>query len=302
MERGWDVTLFATADSRTAANLEAVVERGYEEEEGVDAKVCEYLHLSNCFEQANQFDLIHSHYDFMPLAYSHLISTPLVTTIHGFSSPRIMPMYLKYREGNFVSISESDRCPELNYLGTVYNGIDCRLYPFQERPGRDLVFLGRIHPDKGLHLALQVAKRAGKRLLIGGVVQDQAYFEQQISPHLDGTNALYLGPLGVAEKNELFSNACGLLHLNTIPERFGLVLVEANCAGVPVIAMDLGSCREVLKPGETGFLVRDVTEAVEAVGRLPKLSRSACRLRVESLFSTQSMVLGYEEIYRKILD
>jgi glycosyltransferase involved in cell wall biosynthesis len=302
VERGWDVTLFATADSETSAALEAVVDRGYEEDKDVDAKVCEYLHLSHCFEQANRFDLIHSHYDFMALAYSHLISTPMVTTIHGFSSPQIMPMYLKYRNGNFVSISESDRCPDLNYLGTVYNGIDCNLYPFQEEAGNDLIFLGRIHPDKGLHLALEVARTAGVRLLIGGLVQDQAYFEQKIEPYLDGESAVYLGPLGVAEKNELFASARGLLHLNTIPERFGLVLAEANCAGVPVIAMDLGSCGEVLEAGETGFLVDNVEQAVEAVGRLGDLNRSACRRRVETLFSVQSMVLGYEKIYEAILD
>ena len=301
VKRGWDVTLFATADSDTDADLEAVVERGYEEDENVDAKVCEYLHLSHCFEQADRFDLIHSHYDFMALAYSRLISTPMVTTIHGFSSPEIMPMYLKYSEGNFVSISESDRCADLNYRGTVYNGIDCDLYPFQERPGRDLIFLGRIHPDKGLHMALEVAKAAGLRLLIGGLIQDRAYFDHKIAPHLDGVSALYLGPLGVPEKNELFANALGLLHLNTIPERFGLVLAEANCAGVPVIAMDLGSCREVLKPGEIGFLVDTVEQAVEAVARLGELNRSACRRRVETLFSIQAMVLGYEAIYEAIL-
>lgn len=301
VDRGWDVTLFATADSQTAAKLEAVVERGYEEDEGLDAKVCEYLHLSNCFELADRFDLIHSHYDFMALAYSRLVSTPMVTTIHGFSSSRIMPMYWKYREGNFVSISESDRCADLNYLGTVYNGIDCRLYPFQERAGEDLIFLGRIHPDKGLHLAIQVAKKVGKRLLIGGVIQDRDYFEHQISPHLDGTQIIFLGPLGVAEKNQLFAGACGLLHLNTIPERFGLVLAEANCAGVPVIAMDLGSCREVILHNETGFLVRSVSEAADAVARLHLLDRTACRLRVERLFSIQSMVRGYEEIYQTIL-
>ncbi|MFA5504293.1 MAG: glycosyltransferase family 4 protein [Vulcanimicrobiota bacterium] len=301
VKRGWEVTLFATGDSITNADLQAVVEHGYEEDKDVDAKVCEYLHLSNCFEQSDRFDLIHSHYDFMALAYSHLVSTPVLTTIHGFSSPRIMPMYRKYREGHFVSISESDRCPDLNYLGTVYNGIDCSLYPFQERPGNDLIFLGRIHPDKGLHLALEVARASNLRLLIGGVIQDRAYFEEMIEPHLDGVSAIYLGPLGVAEKNDLFAQARGLLHLNTIPERFGLVLAEANCAGVPVVAMDLGSCREVLAPGETGFLVHNVDQAVAAVSQLGGLNRSACRRRVETHFSIEAMVCGYEKIYRTIL-
>ena len=296
--RGWDVTLFATADSLTSARLSACVQRGYEEDRSVDPKVVEYLHISSCFEQADQFDLIHSHYDFMALTYSQLVKTPVLTTIHGFSSPQIMPIYRKYQQGNFVSISDSDRDPELPYLGTVYNGIDTTLYDFQPVAGPDLVFLGRIHPDKGLHLALEVARKAGRRLLIGGIIQDQNYFDQL---GVDGQNAVYLGPLDNAGKNELFAGACALLHLNTIPERFGLVLVEANCAGIPVIAMDLGSPREVIEHGRTGFLVNSVDEALLALEKVPGLNRSACRERVLQHFSVEAMVRGYEEIYRRIL-
>lgn len=299
--RGWDVTLFATADSLTGAHLQACVARGYEEDREVDAKVAEYLHISTCFEQAGRFDLIHSHYDFMALTYSGLVKTPVVTTIHGFSSPQIMPIYLKYRSGNFVSISDSDRCPELNYLATVYNGIDTRLYPYQSRAGQDLVFLGRIHPDKGLHLALEVARRSGRRLLIGGIIQDRDYYEQFVAPHIDGQQVVYLGALDVAGKNELFAQAYALLHLNTIPERFGLVLAEANCAGVPVIAMDLGSPREVIGHAETGFLVASVEEAVTALERIPQIDRRACRQRVDQRFSIEAMVDGYEQVYATIL-
>lgn len=296
--RGWDVTLFATGDSLTRARLRSCVERGYEEDREVDPKVCEYLHISSCFEAAAEFDLIHSHYDFMALTYSRLVQTPVVTTIHGFSSPQIMPIYRKYRQGNFVSISDSDRCPDLNYLGTVYNGIDCALYPLQAASGPDLIFLGRIHPDKGLHLALEVARLAGRRLLIGGIVQDRSYFE---SLNIDGERAIYLGPLDVEGKNRLFSQAHALLHLNTIPERFGLVLVEANCAGLPVIAMDLGSPREVLDHGRTGFLVGSVAEAVTAVEAVGQIDRAECRRRVERYFSIESMVEGYERIYASLL-
>src|SRR6202020_1422962 len=241
VERGWDVTLFATADSVTRARLQAVVERGYEEDRSIDAKVAEYLHISEAFEHAAEFDLIHSHYDFMALTYTRLVKTPVLTTIHGFSSPKIMPVYQKYREGYFVSISDSDRAPGLNYLATVYNGIDLLLYPFQESPGEELIFLGRIHPDKGVHLAIAVARLSGLPLLIAGIIQDKEYFEKQVEPYLDGNEIRYIGPVDVAGKNELFSRARALLHLNTIPERFGLVLPEANAAGVPVIAMDLGS-------------------------------------------------------------
>ena len=300
--RGWDVTLFASGDSVTSARLHAVVDKGYEEDPAVDPKVAEYLHISETFEQAAEFDLIHSHYDFMALTYSRLVKTPVLTTIHGFSSAKIMSVYQKYRDGYFVSISDSDRAPGLNYLATVYNGIDLSLYPRQETGGENLIFLGRIHPDKGVHLAIEVARRSGVRLIIAGIIQDQAYFREQVEPHLDGQNIIYVGPVDVPGKNALFAQARALLHLNTIPERFGLVLVEANAAGVPVIAMNLGSCREVIKDGETGFLVDSVLDAVHALGRISEIDRSTCRNRVQQYFSIDTMVEGYEQVYSTIFD
>jgi len=300
--RGWDVTLFATGDSVTRARLQAVVPRGYEEDPAADPKVAEYLHISEAFERAAEFDLIHSHYDFMALTYTRLVPTPVLTTVHGFSSPRIMPVYEKYRDGYFVSVSDSDRAPGLNYLATVYNGIDLSLYPLRPSPGGDLVFLGRIHPDKGVHLAIEVARLTGLPLVIAGLIQDQAYFREAVEPHLDGHRVSYIGSVGVEGKNELFARARALLHLNTIPERFGLVLAEANAAGVPVVAMDLGSCREVIEDGRTGFVVRTVDEAVKALERLGEIEPAACRDRVQRLFSIDAMVEGYERVYRTILD
>jgi len=299
--RGWDVTLFATADSITTARLCAVVDGGYEENPEIDPKVAEYLHISTAFERAAEFDLIHSHYDFMALTYTKLVRTPVLTTIHGFSSPKIMPVYRKYRDGYFVSISDSDRAPELNYLATVYNGIDLSLYPLQPAGGEDLIFLGRIHPDKGVHLAIEVARMTGLRLLIAGIIQDQKYFREQVEPHL-GDRIRYLGPVDVRGKNELFARARALLHLNTIPERFGLVLVEANAAGVPVIAMDLGSCREVIEHGRTGFLVKDVNEAALVLQGVAGIDRQACRDRVRRRFSIETMVAAYERVYATIID
>lgn len=300
--RGWDVTLFATRDSVTAARLHAVVNRGYEEDSGVDPKVAEYLHISEAFEHAAEFDLIHSHYDFMALTYTRLVKTPVLTTIHGFSSPRIMPVYEKYRDGYFVSVSDSDRAPALNYLATVYNGIDPSLYPMPSSPGEELIFLGRIHPEKGVHLAIAVARLSGLPLIIAGIIQDKKYFREQIEPFLDGEEISYIGPLDVDGKNRLFHRARALLHLNTIPERFGLVLAEANAAGVPVIAMDLGSCREVISDGQTGFLVNGVNEAVHAVKRISEIDRSLCRARVQRLFSLETMVGGYERVYATIFE
>src|SRR6202790_3582445 len=292
--RGWDVTLFASGDSLTRARLHAVVDKGYEEDPEVDPKVAEYLHISEAFERAAEFDLIHSHYDFMALTYTRLIKTPVLTTIHGFSSAKIMPVYRKYRDGYFVSISNSDRAPELNYLATVYNGIDLSLYPLQQPGGQDLIFLGRIHQDKGVHLAIEVARMSGMRLIIAGIIQDKAYFREQVEPHLDDQNILYIGPVDVPGKNELFARARALLHLNTIPERFGLVLTEANAAGVPVIAMNLGSCREIIQDGQTGFLVDNVTEAVRSLQRISEIDRRAFRRRVRQYFSSDTMVEGDE--------
>jgi glycosyltransferase involved in cell wall biosynthesis len=302
VERGWDVTLFATADSVTRARLHAVVARGYEEDRSIDPKVAEYRHIAEAFEHAAEFDLIHSHYDFMALAYTRLVKTPVLTTIHGFSSPRIMPVYEKYRDGYFVSISDSDRAPGLNYLATVYNGIDLALYPQRKDRGEDLIFIGRIHPDKGVHLAIETARQSGRRLLIAGIVQDTSYFRDEIQPHLDQSRIRYVGPVGVEEKNALFAQAFALIHLNTIPERFGLVLAEANAAGVPVIAMDLGSCREVIAHGVTGFLVNDVAEAVRALDGVASIKDSACRKRVEERFSIATMVEAYERVYAKIFE
>ena len=300
--RGWDVTLFASRDSVTSACLHAVVDRGYEEDSAIDPKVAEYLHISEVFECAAEFDLIHSHCDFMALTYTRLVKTPVLTTIHGFSSPQIMPAYRKYGDGYFVSISDSDRAPGLNYLATVYNGIDLALYPFRESGGGDLIFLGRIHPDKGAHLAIEVALKSGAPLVIAGIIQDPIYFREQIEPYLDNVRIRYIGPVGVAEKNVLFARARAVLHLNTIPERFGLVLVEANAAGVPVIAMDLGSCREVIRQGETGFLVDGADDAVQALKRIGEIDRAACRRRVRQCFSIETMVEAYERVYATIFD
>ncbi len=299
VERGWDVTLFATGDSVTKARLHSVVPQGYEEDRSIDPKVAEYLHISELFEHASEFDLIHSHYDFMALSYSRLVRTPVLTTIHGFSSPQILPVYEKYRDGYFVSISDSDRAPGLNYMGTVYNGIDLALYPLRAHRGEELLFIGRIHPDKGVHLAIEVARRSGRRLRIAGIVQDAGYFREQVEPHLD-EQIRFVGPVGVAEKNALFAQAFALLHLNTIPERFGLVLAEANAAGVPVIAMDLGSCREVIDTGVTGFLVNDVSSAVRALDRVGSIQEDACRRRVDEKFSLATMVASYEQIYTRL--
>jgi glycosyltransferase involved in cell wall biosynthesis len=301
VRRGWtNITLCASGDSVTDASLESWVERGYEEDRRQVPLVSTVLHISKAMEQASRFDLIHNNFDFVPLTYSRLIPTPMLTTIHGFSEPDILRIYHEHRDSYYVSISDSDRDPGLEYLATVYNGIDLGDLTYTPDPGKYLVFLGRLHTDKGVHLAIEVAKRCRIPLVIAGIVQDQAYFEKSIKPHIDEKMIRYIGPVNPQQRNELLGQALAVLHLNTIPERFGLVMAESMGAGVPVIAMDLGSCREVIAHGETGFLVQDVAAAVKAVPRIQSIKRSACRRRVENHFTIEHMVAGYESVYEEI--
>jgi glycosyltransferase involved in cell wall biosynthesis len=299
--RGWkNVTLFATKDSVTKAKLHAVIEKGYEEDPAADRKVWEILQISEVMEMADEFDLIHSNYDFIPLAFSRLINTPMLTTIHGFSSDSIRPVYRKYKEGYYVSISDSDRDPQLSYLATVYNGIDLSNLTVGSKRGDKLVFLGRIHSDKGTHLACEAAKKAGMDLIIAGIIQDQDYFDNLVKPHINDTSIKFIGPVNPVQRDALFKEAYAVLHLNELPERFGLVLAEANGAGVPVIAYDRGSCREVIADGKTGFLVNTVAEAAEVVGKIEQIEPEVCRKHVEDNFSIDCMVAGYEKVYEEI--
>lgn len=295
-----NVTLFATKDSVTKAKLVGFVERGYEEDKTQVPPVSTCLHISKTLERAGEFDLIHNNFDYLPLTYTRLINTPMLTTIHGFSEPDILRVYREHKDTYYVSISDSDRDPELPYVATVYNGIDLSNLTFREKPKDKLVFLGRIHPDKGTHLAIDVAKKSGTDLVIAGIVQDRDYFDRYVQPHIDGSSIEYIGPVDPIQRNALLARASAVLHLNTIPERFGLVMAESMAAGVPVIAMDLGSCREVIKDRETGFLVSNVEEAVQAVRNIPKINRKKCRQRVEENFTIDRMAAHYEEVYAEI--
>jgi glycosyltransferase involved in cell wall biosynthesis len=298
--RGYDVTLFATADSITSARLEAVAPRPYSEDESLDPKVWEFLHISHAMERASEYDLIHNSYDFMPLTYSRLVDTPIITTVHGFSLDQYRLVYRKYRHTYFVSISDADRDPYLPYVATVYNGIRLEDFTFNPSPDDYLAFVGRIHPDKGVHLAIRVARQTGRRLIIAGIIQDDDYFEQRIKPHLDGSIE-FIGPVGPPERDRLLRSAWASLHLTTIPERFGLAMAESMAAGTPVIGIDLGSVREVVADGVTGYVVHDVAEAAAAVDRIAEIDRRACRSRVEEKFSVDAMVEGYLGAYRAIL-
>jgi glycosyltransferase involved in cell wall biosynthesis len=299
--RGWEnITLFATKESVTKAKLVGWVERGYEEDKTQIPLVSTCLHISKVLEMADQFDLIHSNFDFIPLTYLPFINTPMLTTIHGFSDPDILRIYREHKDTYYVSISDSDRDPELPYLATVYNGIDLSNLTFRGKPGGKLVCYGRIHMDKGVHLAAEVAEKCGRDLIIAGIIQEQSYFDNFVKPHVNNSSIQFIGPVNPVARDALLKEAWAVLHLNTIPERFGLVMAESMAAGVPVIAMDLGSCREVIADGETGYLVNSVDEAAEAVGKINKIDRKKCLRRVQKNFTIDCMVSKYEKVYEEV--
>jgi glycosyltransferase involved in cell wall biosynthesis len=300
--RGHEVTLFATADSVTSTWLRSTSPTGYEEDLTIDAKVAEGLHNASVFERAGDFDILANHFDFMPLTYSRLVTTPMVTTIHGFSSEKIIPVYKAYDDiGRYVSISDSDRSSELHYDATIYHGIEVEEFTFEPEIGEYLLFLGRIHPDKGTHSAIRVAREAGIPLVIAGIVQDQAYFDSEVKPHVDGSGVSYIGPVGPIERNGLLGGARALLHLINFAEPFGLSVIEALATGTPVIATPLGSMPELIRPGTNGFLVSSVADAVSAVTRLATIERSQCRADAETRFGAARMIDDYLDLFETIL-
>ena len=303
VDKGVDVTLFATADSLTRGTLRAVCPRGYEEDRSLDPKVWECLHIAEVFESAGDFDLIHNNFDFLPLSYSRLVETPVVTTIHGFSSPRILPVYRKYNGRTFyVSISDADRSPELDYIATVYHGIDLENFTFHPEPGRYLLFFGRIHHDKGAKEAIEIAQRTGMPLILAGIIQDDAYYEQHVKPFLDGKTITYIGSVGPKERDKVLREAYALLHPINFNEPFGLSVVESMACGTPVIAFPRGSMPEIIENGKNGLLVNDLEEAVLAVEKIKTLDRQQCRRIVEKRFSKERMVEDYIKVYRRILE
>jgi glycosyltransferase involved in cell wall biosynthesis len=299
--RGVDVTLYATADSITSAELRAVVATGYSEDPTLDAKVWEALHIASLFEDAAEFDLIHNSFDFLPLTFTRLVDTPVVTTIHGFASDATLPVYVEYSDRVwYVAISAADRHPSLRYAATIHHGID--MAAFELGPGGGpLVFLGRIHPDKGTAEAIEVARRAGVPLVIAGIVQDQEYFERAVEPQLDGSSVSFIGPVGPADRQDLLGGARALLHLIDFEEPFGLSVVEAMACGTPVVAYSRGSMPEIVEPGVNGFLVGAEDEAVAALADVGRMDRTRVRDSVVDRFDVARMVDDYLGLYQRVI-
>jgi glycosyltransferase involved in cell wall biosynthesis len=298
-----DVTLFATQDSATSARLVGVAPTGYSEDASLDAKVWEARHIAAVFERADQFDLIHNSFDFLPLTYSRLVDTPVVTTIHGFASDVTLPVYVDYADRvAYVAISDADRHPALPYVATIHHGIDVDAFELQTSGAGHLAFFGRIHPDKGTATAIDVARAAGLPLVIAGIVQDQDYFDRLVAPRIDGDRVSYLGPVGPSQRQHVLGGARALLHLIDFDEPFGFSVVEAMACGTPVVAHRRGSMSELIEPGVNGYLVDSADDAVRAVELAAGIDRAGVRRSVEQRFSVDRMVDAYLAVYRAVLD
>ncbi len=299
---GHDVTLFATADSLTSATLHGTAATGWSEDETIDAKVVECTHIAAVFERAAEFDIIHNGFDFLPLTYSSLVDTPVVTTIHGFSSERIVPVYERYdATTTYVAISDADRHPRLHYAATIHHGIDVDAFDVHPAPAEHLLFFGRIHPDKGTAEAIRVAALAGRRLVIAGIIQDERYFAEHVAPHIDGDRVRYVGPVAADDRAAVLGEAHALLHLIDFDEPFGYSVVEAMACGTPVVAYDRGSMSELIDDRSTGFLTADADGAVVAVDAAGGLDRRAIREKARARFSRASMVAKYVDVYESLL-
>ena len=300
--RGVDVTLFATLDSVTAATLDGVVPAPYSEDPSIDAKVWEYRHLSHLFAQSDRFDLIHNQADFPAHAFAPLVDTPMVTTIHGFSSDRILPMYAPYQDRvHYVAISDADRHPSLRYAATIHHGIPLDDFPFDAQGSDDLLFFGRMHPDKGAAEAIAAAHAGDRRLHMAGIVQDDRYWREEVEPHIDGDRVVFHGAVGGKARTDLLGGARALLHLIGFDEPFGLSVVEAMACGTPVIAYNRGSMPELIEHGVNGFLVDTLDQAIAAIDRVAEIDRANCRKIVAERFSVEAMAERYHALYTSIL-
>jgi glycosyltransferase involved in cell wall biosynthesis len=302
--RGLDVTLFATGDSAFAGRVASVVPLGTEEDRTLSGDVYGALHTGRLFERAGTFDLIHNNFDWKPLTYALASAAPpMITTIHGFSSPPILAAYYAAAARSFYcSISDADRDPGLDYLATTYNGIDPDAFTYVDHAGEYLLFLGRFHPEKGAHNAIEIARRAGVRLKLAGIPHDEAYFRERIEPHIDGDAVQFLGHVRGTARDELLGGALALVHMTTRPERFGLTLIEAMATGTPVLGAADGSVPEIVVDGTTGFTCASLDDAVARVPALANLSRAACRERVVTTFSTERMIDRYLAAYETALE
>jgi glycosyltransferase involved in cell wall biosynthesis len=308
VRQGHEVTLFASADSTTDAQLVPCSPMALRlDERSIDTLAHHVVMLERVFSQARRFDVIHFHVDYVHFPLSRRHHTPQLTTLHGrLDIADLVPLYREFPEMPVVSISKSQRqpLPWVNWLGTVHHGLPPERYPFRGGPGQYLAFLGRISPEKRVDRAVEIAKRLGMPLRIAAKVDrmDREYYQKEIVPLLQHPLVEYLGELGEADKAEFLGNAYALLFPIDWPEPFGMVMIEAMACGTPVVAFRRGSVSEILEPEVTGFIVEDLDQAVEATRSVGQLSRLRCRQAFEARFTAERMAHDYLDLYRRLLD
>ncbi len=306
--RGHDVTLFASGDSATSAKLISIYPKSLREAKLKDIygnNMYNLLHVGLAYSMHDQFDIIHDHCGMLSLPSSNLITTPVVSTLHGALSINNRRIFEILNKPYYVSISKAQQrpAPNLHYAGVVYNGLDMKDYPFSEEREDYLLFVGRICEEKGTHYAVEAALALDKKLIMAAKVEpnDRGYFEEMIEPNLSD-QIQWIGEVNEEERNKLMSKALCMLHPVTWREPFGLTLIEAQACGCPVIAFNRGSIPEVIKSGETGFIVEDLDEMLEAISKIDRIDRKKCRTYALENFNSEKMAVGYEDIYQKIIE
>jgi len=313
VERGHKVFLFAAGDSKTKAELISIFPKAIRKEKAADdlkiREALKYIGISRIIKELKKIkiDIIHNHLGWRFLPFAYLFNCKTLTTLHGpLNIPYHQLVYKQFKEYPFVSISNSQRrpLPQLNFVATIYHGIDINQFEFNEKPKGDyFAFLGRMSPEKGPIEAIKAAKRAGVKLKMAAKVDavDKEYFEKKIKPLIDGKQIEFLGEIKATQKSEFLREAKALLAPLCWEEPFGLFMSEAMACGTPVIVFDRGSAREVVKDRETGFVVKNIEEMINAIRSIEKISRKKCREWVEEKFTCQRMVTDYEKIYYEIL-
>jgi glycosyltransferase involved in cell wall biosynthesis len=313
VRQGHEVTLFASGDSRTNANLVPTTERALRERFSLDEmqELAIPLHmamLSEVLQRAGEFDVIHCHNDYWVFPFEPFATTPVVTTLHGRLDLRYLPLILeRFPRANLVSISYHQRAPiaalRPHWVGTVYNAVPVHEFPFAETPGDYLLFVGRIAPEKRLDWAIEIAKRTGMKLKIAAKIDvfDRAYYEREIDQLMDHPLIEYLGEVDEYEKRRLMAGAYALAFPIDWPEPFGMVMIESIACGTPVLAMNRGSVPEVLRHGVSGLVGNSPDELIALAPQIGKLDRRACRAEAERRFSTHTMASSYEQIYHRVI-
>jgi glycosyltransferase involved in cell wall biosynthesis len=308
VSEGHEVTLFASGDSVTEARLTAVTRRSLRLDKNcVDQLAHHVLLLERVVQQADEFDVVHFHVDYLHFPLSRRFRTPHVTTLHGrLDLPDLVPLYREFRDTPVVSISNAQREPlsRANWQGTVYHGLPENLYGFRADSGSYFAFLGRISPEKRVDRAIKIAKRLGMPLKIAAKVDqvDKEYYEGFVEPLLQDPSIEFVGEIGEGEKEEFLGGAYALLFPIDWPEPFGLVMIEALACGTPVIAYDRGSVAEIMEEGRTGFIVDTLEDAVEASRQIPDLSRARCREVFENRFTAARMANSYLQVYERVIE